>query len=64
MADSAGTLVQMTEALSEGKFTQEFRPHFSGELGQLAMFIDSLQQNLQLLLPTVGSSAPLVPQVA
>lgn len=64
MGDSVGKLVQMTEALAEGKFTQEFRPHFSGELGQLAMFLDTLQQNLQVLSPTIGSSAHLVPQVA
>lgn len=64
MGDAVGKLVQMTEALSEGKFTQEFRPHFSGELGQLAIFLDTLQQNLQVLSPTIGSSAHLVPQVA
>jgi methyl-accepting chemotaxis protein len=64
MGDSVGTLAEMTEALSEGKFTQEFSPHFSGELGQLAQFLDTLQQNLQVLSPTIGSSAHLVPQVA
>lgn len=63
MGDAVGTLAQMTEALAEGKFTQEFRPHFSGELGQLAMFLDTLQQNLQVLSPTIGSSAHLVPRM-
>ena len=64
MSDPTGKLTQMAGALAEGNFSQEFRLHFSGELGQLAYFLDNLQQNLKTLSPAIGSSAHLFPQVA
>ena len=64
MGDPTENLTRMAEGLAEGNFTQEFQAHFPGELGQLATYLDSLQQSLKTLSPTLGSSAYLVPQVA
>lgn len=55
-------LVEVTRALAEGDFEQKLQTVFQGELGQLAVYIETLRDNLQVLSPRFASSARLMPE--
>jgi HAMP domain-containing protein len=64
VAYSVSELIGMARALSEGDFDRQFEQHCHGELGRLATYLEVLRQNLKVLLPSVSSSAYLIPQAA
>jgi methyl-accepting chemotaxis protein len=55
-------LVEVTRALSEGDFERKLEGSFEGELGEIAMYIESLRESLKVLSPRFSSSVHLIPK--
>lgn len=55
-------LVEVTQAIAEGDFDRKVEHDFQGELGRLAVYIETLRQNLKSLSPSVASSVHLMPR--
>lgn len=58
----AQELVEITRALAEGDFEQKLESVFHGELGQLAVHVETLRENLRALSPRFALSAHLIPE--
>lgn len=55
-------LVEVTRALSEGDFARKLKSSFTGELGEIARYLESLRESLNLLSPRFSSSMHLIPK--
>ena len=55
-------LVEMTRALAEGNFDRKLKGSFEGELGEIAAYIETLRESLNVLSPRFSSSAHLIPK--
>ena len=55
-------IVEVTRALSEGDFNRKLEGSFEGELGEIAVYIESLRESLKVLSPRFSSSVHLIPK--
>jgi methyl-accepting chemotaxis protein len=62
MTHEVKELVEVTRALSEGDFDRKLEGSFEGELGKIAMYIESLRESLEVLSPRFSSSVHLIPK--
>jgi methyl-accepting chemotaxis protein len=62
IAHEVKELVEVTRALSEGDFERKLEGSFAGELGEIALYIESLRESLKVLSPRFSSSVHLIPK--
>jgi len=55
-------LVEATRALSEGNFDRKLEGSFEGELGEIAQYLETLRESLNVLSPRFSSSVHLIPE--
>lgn len=55
-------LVEVTRALAEGNFGRKLEGSFEGELGEIAAYIETLRESLNVLSPRFSSSVHLIPK--